>query len=180
MNRTNYFGWLFLAVWAVWLCAFSGYLVQFAGLGHWAPQFQTALFVALAARIPVSDIPKLALTMGLARVAVSIDTPAAVLASALSIGLVLRLARSAIQVESPVIAATLAFLACTLESAWLEAVHLRTQAALASDWNSVQLAWPAGITTAIATAAFGGVLANLPGLGNLIRRKTWAVGASLR
>ena len=180
MNRSHYFAWLLLCVWAVWLCAFSGYLVQFAGLGHWAPQLSIALFVALAARIPASEIPKLALAIGFARVAVSIDTPAAVLASALSLGVLLRLARTAIQVESPVISAALAFLACTLESAWLEAMHLRTEPTLSQGWSSVEFAWPAGITTALVTAVFGGVLANLPGLGNLIRRKSWAVGASLR
>jgi hypothetical protein len=181
VNRSsNFFAWLFLAVWATWLCALSGYLAQFSWLGRWAPQLQTALFVALAARVHVSLIPKLALTIGLARVAVSIDTPAAVLAAALSAGVLLRIARSVVQVESPVISGSLAFLLALLESAWFEFVHTQTRALLVEDRIVFDLAWRAGLSTAIATALLGVVLVNLPGVGSLIRRKTWAVGASLR
>ncbi len=180
MNRSTYFGWLFLAVWAAWLFAFSGYLAQFGWPGRWAPDLGLVLFVALAARLPVSDIAKLALCMGLARASVSIDSPAAVLAAALSLGAVLRVGRAGIQVENPAIGAGLAFLLCIAQSAWLEVVQQRTRQVPIANWNDIELAWRAGISTALATALLGGVLANLPGLGSLIRRKTWAVGASLR
>ena len=180
MNRTHTFAWVLLAVWATWLCAASGYLAQFTWLGNWTPQLLTAFFVAVAARAPASEIPKIAVALGIARVAVSIDSPAAVLAAALSCGAVLRIARSAIQLESPALAAAVAFVLTLLEAAWFGLVHSRTNAILAADWNEFEFAWRAGISTALATALFGGVLANLPGLGSLIRRKTWAVGASLR
>lgn len=180
MNRTPYFAWIFLAVWATWLCAFTGYLTQFAGMPRWAPQLELALFVAVAARIPVQDIGRLALVVGLARVAVSIDSSAAVLAAALSFGILMRVARSAFQLESPVIAGGLAGLLCVLQAAWLQIVHLHTQGALAAGSLSVSLSWRAALSTALVTALLGGVLAHLPGMGQLIRRKTWAVGASLR
>ena len=180
MNHSAYFGWLFLSVWAAWLCALSGFLVQFGWPGPWAPDLCTAFFVALAARAPVSDIAKIAVCLGLARASVSIDTPAAVLAAALAVGGVLRIARSAVQMENLVIASALAFVLCVSQAAWLELVHLRTHAVLVASWSDVEIAWRSGISTALSTALLGGVLANLPGLGSILRRKTWAVGASLR
>ena len=180
MNRSAYFAWLFLTVWAAWLCALSGYLTQFGWMGRWAPDLGTALFVALAGRAQVSDIAKFAVCLGIARASVSIDTPAAVLAAALGTGALLRIVRSGFQIDNPVLGAGLAFLIAALQAGWLELVHLRTHAVLAADWSDVHVAWRAGISTAIATALFSRVLINLPGLGNLMRRKTWAVGASLR
>jgi len=180
VNRSSYLGWLFLAVWAAWLSALSGHLAQFSWLGPWAPDLELALFVALAARAQASDIAKFALCLGLARAAVSIDPPAAVLAAALGTGALLRIARGGVQVDNPVIAAGLACTACIARGAWLEAVHFHTRAASIVEWTHVEVAWRAGISTGAATALLGGVLASLPGLGSLSRRKTWAVGASLR
>ena len=179
MSRSPYLGWLFLAVWATWLFAFSGYLTQFAWLGAWAPDLGLALFVALAARVSVHDIGKLALCMGLARAAVTVDPPAAVLASALFAGGVLRVARSAVQVESPPIAAGLALALTLVQAAWLQAVHARLAPTFGSGVG-VELAWRGAITTALAAGLLGGLLAHLPGVQGLMRRKTWAVGASYR
>jgi hypothetical protein len=180
VNRSTYFGWLFLAVWAAWLSALSGHLAQFGWLGRWAPDLGLSLFVALSARAQVSDIAKFAICFGLARASVSIDAPAAVLAAALGLGAALRLARTGVQVDHAVIAAALAFLLCIAQDAWLEFVHLRTRGVEIAGLGSIEYAWRAGLSSAIVTALFGGVLANLPGLRSLIRRKTWAVGASHR
>ncbi len=179
MNRGNLFNWLFLAVWATWLCALSGHWTQFSWMGNWAPQLQIALIVALAARAPVGHLPFLALTLGLAHIAVSVDSPAAILAAALGTGALLRLARGGIQIESAPVAGLLAFVIATVECAWFEFVHLRTSAAPIADWSEIELGWRAGLSTALATIVLGRVMVNLPGVGSLLRRKTWAVGASL-
>ena len=180
MNRSAYFNWLLLCVWAAWLCAFSGYMMQFAWPGIWAPDLGVALFVALAARLPVHEIAKLAVCMGLARVAVTVDAPAGVLAAALVLGGALRIARSAVQVESPVIAAALAFLACASQSTWLEFVHLHGVHISGFEPPHPGVAWRAALTTAVVAGLLGGVLVNLPGVAGLTRRKSWAASASYR
>lgn len=180
MTSGRELGWLLLALWATWLTALSGHWTQFAWLGRFTPELHTALFVALAARVPPGDIAKLAVCIGLGRVAVSIDPPAAVLAGALFSGALLRVARGTVQIESPVIAAGMAFLLCVAGSWWLELVQLETRAAAARPFVELVLGWRTGISTGVVTAAFAAVLARLPGLGSLVRRKAWAVGASSR
>jgi hypothetical protein len=180
VNRSATLGWLFVTVWATWLCALGGHLAQFSWLGRWSPDLHSALFVALSARIAASDISRLALCMGIARVAVSIDTPAAVLAGALAAGALLRTARGAVTLDNPMVTAALAFAVSLGNGAWLELVHLQTRAQATQSWSASGPCWRGAISTAVATMLLAGVLVHLPGLSSLLRRKTWAVGASLR
>jgi hypothetical protein len=180
VNGSNVLGWILLAVWGAWSGALSGTFVQFGWSGRWSPDLWTALFVVLAARIPPGDIAKLALCLGLARVAVSVDPPAVSLAGALALGALLRGARGAMQLDSPVIAGCFAFVAVVGGSAWSEFVHLETRALPVAGAADLALAWRGGLATAVCTALFGGVLARLPGTSKLVRRRTWAVGASHR
>lgn len=180
MKGAGILGWLLLAVWSTWLAALSGHWTQFAWSGRYSPDLWVALFAVLAARVPPSDIAKVAVCLGLARVAVSIDPPAVSLAGALALGALLRGARSAVQLDHPVIVGGTAFVAVVGFSAWSELAHQATRAAAVAGIADPPLAWRGGIVTALVAATVGGVLVRLPGIAQIARRKTWAVGASVR
>jgi len=180
VSRNHYLSWLLLFVWGAWAGAISGYLVQFSWLGRWSPDLGLALLVALAARTSVHDIAKLAICLGLARASVSVDAPAAVLAASLVCGGLLRTGRSVAQIESPLLAGAAAAVLCVAQSAWLEFAHVKAASALDFEHAGISLWLRGGVATGVVCALLGGVLANLPGLGQLARRKAWVVGASLR
>ena len=180
MNRSHPFSWLLLFVWGAWASAITGYFVQFGSLGAWTPDLCLALLVALSARASVHDIAKLAICLGVARASVSVDAPAAVLASMLCCGALLRAARSMVQIESWLVAGAFAAALCVGQAAWLEFVHLGTSPELNAGFTDISLALGAGAATGVLTGLLGGLLANLPGLGRLARRKSWVVGASYR
>lgn len=180
MSRNPHLSWLLLCVWGAWAVALSGYLVQFTWLDRWSPDLGLALLVALAARTSVHDIAKLAICLGLARAAVSVDAPAAVLAASLACGGLLRVGRSVVQIESPLLAGLAAAALCVAQSTWLEFVHAQGARSGQTEPAALSLGLAAGVATGVVCALFGGVLARLPGLGQLARRKSWVVGASLR
>lgn len=180
MSRSPYFSWLLLLVWGSWASAVTGCCVQFTGLGRWSPDLALALLVALAARTSVHDIAKLAICVGLARSAVSVDAPSAVIAATLTCGALLRVGRSVVQIENPLIAGAFAGALYTAQSAWLQFVHWNSLPGLRSEHAQVSLALAGAVSTGVVCALSGGVLANLPGLSQLSRRRSWVVGASLR
>lgn len=180
MRGSRLFAWVFLAVWGVWLAALSGHLSTFTWLGGGAPDLWCAMFVALGARVSLADCGKLALTLGLARAAVSVDPPAAVLAGALALGAVIWAVRGAVEIDNPVVAAAAAFVVVIANAAWGGFVHAATRAQLVAEEIDQPLPWGAAITTAIVTATLPGLLTRLPGVAPLGRRRAWAVGASHR
>lgn len=180
MNRPSAFHWLLLCVWGTWACAFSGYLAQFGWLGSAAPDFGIVLMVALAARTTPHEIAWVAVCLGVARAAVSVDPPAALLASSLIAGAVLRAARSMVPIESPPLTAGLAFALTLVQALWLQFVQLQRAASAGADEAGWDLPIGAALTTALAAVVIGGLCLRLPGLSRLAGRKTWVVGASSR
>jgi hypothetical protein len=178
MNRSHSFSWFLLFVWGAWANAISGYFVQFGWPGSWSPDLGLVLLVALAVRTSVHDIAKLAVCLGIARAAVSVDAPAAVLAASLVCGGFLRVARSMVQLENPLIVGTIAAALCLAQSTWLEHVHLQVAARSPAALAGTSWLLGAAVSSGLLTALFGGVFANLPGLGRLAKRKAWVVGAS--
>lgn len=186
MNRATWLAWAMLGVWASALLGLQGTLAR-GSLGAWTPDLALAVLVALAARIPVHELPKLGLAMAVARAAVSVDAPAAVLASSLAAVAIARGVRSVVEIDSAPLSASLAFALALAQSAWLELVHRvrlgpEVQRALDSAGESVSSAsaWRMALSTAVCVALLGGALARLPGLSPLRKRKTWAVAGSSR
>jgi hypothetical protein len=173
--------WLLLAVWATWLSALQGI---WASASPWAPDLGVALLVVLASRAGRSELPAVGLAIGLGRIAVSVDPPAAVLAGLLGVTLVVSALRGVLEVGGALPRAALAGASAALFAAWLGFVHdfrtadlLRVQTL---ELHTPAAGWPSALTTAVATLVLAPVLAHLPGLSPLSRRTKWQVVASGR
>lgn len=193
MTRGGILPWLLFGLWVVWLSAGQGLALETAGLGAWVPDVGLVLLLGLGAELDRRDLPLLALVFALARASVSVASPAALLAAALGVVLVVRGLRTVVElrdVASRCLLAGLGALAC---ERWFALVDARRalaatglgQRALAAAWDAQVGAWPDGAwTRALATLAFaflfGPALLHLPGLTPLRRRSTWHVAASAR
>jgi len=182
VTRASPLPWILLTLWAVWIYAFQAYFAA-ASWSAWVPDVGLVLMLSLAARLPSTDVPLVGVCIGVAGAAVSIDPSAGVLAAALGAVAIARGVRSVIEIKSPPVAGLLAFVVSLCVQFWLAWVHT-TRIALelgasapASDGLWAQ-AWPSALTTALVAMSCGGVLAHLPGLTPLRRRRPWRVGAS--
>jgi len=180
--RASPLPWILLTLWAVWLYGFQAFFAA-ASWSAWVPDVGLVLMLSLAARLPNAEVPRVGVCVGLAGAAVSVDPAAAVLAAALGAVAIARGVRSVIEIKSPPVAGLLAFTASLGVQFWLARVHgariaLELGAAAPASGEFWTQAWPRALTTALVATFLGGVLAHLPGLTPLRRRRPWRVGAS--
>jgi len=152
------------------------------------PDVGLVLALALASRLPTSDLPWVGLCVGVARAALSVDPPAAVIAAYLGVVGVARAFRTVVEIKSPPASALLAFVLTLAVASWLGFVHTREAAAALGPSAALEVpiapvvfaAWRGALATALTAALFSAALAHLPGLSPLHRRRVWRVGASFR
>ena len=187
--------WLLLTLWSAWLHGLQGWLADSASWGVWMPEIGLVLLVALAATLPMGDLPALGLAVALGRIAVSVDPPLAVIAAALAVVALVRTLRSVVDVKSALPRAAITGLAALGTSGWLALVQREREfggVLLASAGSSdalsefttatwgplVPFALGVALSTALAALVFGPALTKLPGLAGLRRRRTWHSAAS--
>lgn len=190
MNRSPVLPWILLVFWAAWAQAAQGLL---APVTPWAPDLGVVLLLSLATRLPTEHLPKVALAVGLGRVALSVESPTAVFAGLLMLAAGARGLRSMLEVHGAVTRSLLAGLGAWGFALWLGYVHearvLAEMSVQASQFPSVWAEleplsraadWRGPLAAAAVALLLGPVLARLPGLGPLHRRKAWARDASGR
>lgn len=189
MTRTGVLPWLLLCLWAVWLASFQGLALEVPELAPWVPDLGMILILGLAAELERRDLPLLALVHALARASVSVASPAAILAEALGLVLVVRGLRTVVELRDSPSRCLLAGLGVLAAERWHALVD-EQRASLASDslaaaWDAQVGAWNAGVwtrafSTIVIAFVFGPALLHLPGLSPMRRRSTWHVAASAR
>lgn len=189
MSRSPWVAWILLPVWTAWLYGLQGLFAQTTHLGSWTPDLGLVLFLALAARVPREDLPALGLSVALGRCALSVDPPAAILAAFLGAGLLCGAARSVVDLGSGLLRGGFGALLAAGVAGWLGWVHrvrhLEASAAWGVAWSpDAPGAEPALLRLALATglASFvaGPLLARLPGLTPLRKKKPWPLADSRR
>lgn len=193
MTRSGVLPWLLFGLWAVWLSAAQGIALETPGLARWVPDLGLILLLGLAAELQRRDLPLLALVFALARASVSVASPAAILAAALGLVLVVRGLRTVVELRDWSSRCLLAACSVLALERWFALVDARralaapgiAHEALAAAWDTQVGAWPSGVwTRALATVVFaflfGQALLHLPGLSPMRRRSTWHVAASAR
>ncbi len=179
MRRPSLLVWSLLALWSTWLHALQGHL---AAASHWAPDLGMVLLVVLAARTPADALPKAGLAVALGRIAVTIDPPAAVLVGIIMPMLVFGGLRSVVVIREGVARAGLAALGSVLLALWLALVHeARSTSGSGAAWFEPRIdlgLWRTALATGVAAFVLGPVLAVLPGVAPLMRRRPWEVAAS--
>jgi len=162
--------WLMLAVWASWLCAVHSLCVSRFGLVKWMPDLGLVFLVSCAARFEARQASAVALIVGLARVAYTIEPPSAVLAGFLMVGMGLRMAASVVEVSGTVLRGLYAALAVCLFSAWMTLVAVARGALPVEELSERLLgALPAAASSGLATLLLAPLFAVLPGLTPLRR-----------
>lgn len=173
MNRLRLVAWGMLAVWASWLTALQAVTVTKTGLGPFTPDLSGLLLVACAARLHKRDVVPAAIVICLARVAFSVESPAALLAGYLGAATLVRSARRVADLERPAFALALTGIVEFGLATWLVLVHALRAGAPVGDRLAESLPLVAAVTaTTAACALFAGGLVFLPGLTPL-RNRRW-------
>jgi hypothetical protein len=81
VKRSTWLAWFLIGVWAAWLFALQGLCATWMRSSSPIPDLGLVLLLSLAARLSHEDLPKAALVIAVARCAVSIDAPVAVIAA---------------------------------------------------------------------------------------------------
>ncbi len=179
MIRGNWLAWFLLCVWAVWLHALQGWLG--ASIGSWAPELGLIFACSLASRLSTSDLPAIALCVGLSRAALSLDPIAAVLAAYFGAILFVRSVRAIFELTSPLVFAPAVGLAAFCVSIWLSLVReTRVVHALGLGDDALASAFATALVTTIASLVLGPWMAYLPGLSPLQRSSPWSSADSVR
>lgn len=161
---------LFLA-WAVWAFALQGQLAN--GGSHWVPDIGLVLALSVMARAEVGDTPILALLAALARACFGPEPPIVLLAGFMGIVFLAIAARTTVELAGPVWRTLAALVFVLAFNAWLGFARGMREPALEFVHTSVVFAaLPAAITSALLAFVAGPLLAHLPGL-TPIRRRRW-------
>jgi hypothetical protein len=178
MNGNRFVALLMLAIWGSWMCAGQALFAASTWTGGLSPDGSLVLLVMVAGALPRQEGLGAAMIIGLARVAHTVDPPAAVLASTLLALIAARSVRRVVDFELPMARAGAAGLAALVVTLWLGLV----QAARASSsgvggagermTDSLLTAPAAALSAAVVALVFGPVLLRLPGLTPL-RKQRW-------
>jgi len=180
VNRYRVLPWLMLAVWTSWLTALQALCVTHVGLGRWVPDIGLLLVATCATHFLERDALRAVWVLGLARIAFSVDPPAAILAGYLLTALCVARVRAFAEIEGRFATMSLVTVFAWGFAAWLEAVHqIHDAQSFGSAWHPASVAlsalgvtWPAGVVAALFGMACGPLLVYLPGLSPL-RRRRW-------
>jgi len=167
--------WLMLAVWASWLSAAQAVAVSRTLLGAWTPDLGLLLVIACAGACRRSDVVVAALIVGLARVAHSIEPPAALLAGFLGVAVAVQSVRRFAELERPLVRLGLCAASALVFGLWLNLVHaVRTgmDAGLGGLAAALPQVLPGALSTTFCGLLFATSLARLPGLTPL-RKQRW-------
>jgi hypothetical protein len=179
MRRGFLLPWVLLAVWTAWMCALQGLMPSSARV-----DLGVILLVALSARMSAEDLHFGALVAGLARSAVSIDPPVAILSGLLGVAMITAAARSVVDLRSPWMRAPLCALGAFALALWLSIVHAVRHPELAqapfSDRSLLVPSAGAAFLTGLAALFLAPILERLPGLSYFDRGRPWAIAASRR
>lgn len=161
---------LFLA-WAVWAFALEGHLSS--GGSRWVPDIGLVLALSVMARAEVGDTPLIALLATLARAAFGPEPPIVLLTGFMGIVFFMIAARTSIELAGPLWRTIAALVFVLAFNAWLGfARGMRDPSIGAAHTSIVFAALPAAITSSLLAFAAGPLLAHLPGL-TPIRRRKW-------
>ena len=189
MKRTTWLAWLLLGVWTAWIYALQGLCVARLDSSAWVPDLGLVLLLGLAARLSHEDLPKAAIVIAIARCAVSIDAPVAVFAACLGAAALARALREVFEIGGALPRTLLGGASAWLVTGWLTLVHGLRDARLALHTagtppdigelsRAFATAWPPALSTALAALLLGPLLAQLPGLTPLAKKRQWHVIAS--
>jgi hypothetical protein len=171
-----------LALWSALLLSLQLVLVYRVHPGVlaqyiWMPDLTIAFAVALAVRVPRTEILSVVLVMAVVRIAFSTDPPAAILAAFLGVSLLIRGLRQGIDVGGLVPRTLLAFVCASAMSIWgrwvLEARNrgLVGSQDLGGGWGELfSASMPSALFTCALVGTFGVYMAHLPGLSPLYKR----------
>jgi hypothetical protein len=189
VKRHAWLAWLLLGVWSAWIFAFQGLCAARMQSSSWVPDIGLVLLLSLAARLTHQDLPKAALVIAIARCAVSIDAPVAVIAAYCGAVALARALRGVFEIGGALPRTLLAGASAWLVTAWLAIVHDLRDARLAMHTSgtppdidelahALTTSWPPALSTALAALLLGPLLAQLPGLTPLRKKRQWHVIAS--
>ena len=177
MTRRSPWPWLVLVVWCAWIYALAGRAAAEPSLDGWVPDLGLVLLLALEPRLAVRDALRVALLIGLARLAFSADPPPAVFAGLLFAVFLSRALRSFVEVDGIVVRALLAGVCALLAGLLSTAAHLARAGrapgmsaggAVPFDLDPVM---HAAVATGLAALFLGPALRRLPGLSPFVRRR---------
>jgi hypothetical protein len=186
--RSTLVGWILAGVWAAWLAALQGLVAREV---EWAPDLSVALFASLAAALSRRDLWRAALAVAAGRIAVSIESPAAILAGFFAAAALARSLSGVVDTEKRAARALLGLALSLSLACWLSLVHAVGAAreaaahalAPAVDWSlgaALPRALPSAAATALVLLACGGLFARLPGLKSLREGREWRAAAYFR
>lgn len=178
MKGSALLAWFLLAAWAVWLFAAQGRWAA-ATASAWVPEIGLSLLLGLGPSLRRGDLVAAAFAIAAARIAVSIEPPAAVLAGYLAAGVVAQSVQSVIPLDRPAVRIGLGFALALSLDAWFALVAgARGQGALVLEADLVLAPWRRALVTALLAGFVGPLFARLPGLTPLRKRRTWSDAVS--
>ena len=171
MTLARALGWTLFAIWATWCFALQGSLGRG---GAWMPDLGLVLALSLLAHLEADDVPLAAVLAALARASVGVEPPVPLLAGFLLVFALALALRSVVELSNPLWRAFCAGALVFAFQAWLALVHeVRLGAAGIDGAGFAPFApLPAAATSAALALLAGPLLAHLPGLTPL-RRRRW-------
>lgn len=170
MTRAPGISWVLVGVWSAWLFGLQGLCASSASLGRWTPDLGLVFLLALEGRLTRSRARGLALCIAAARIAVGTDPPIAVVVGYLGIVGLASWLRSMVEIDNPLPRALLAAAGTLLLASYWQVCQ---GIALAGEVPAVQAfsLWPHLVGTAAAALVLAPMLARLPGISPLWRRR---------
>ncbi len=171
MSSGTALGWLILAIYSAWIVALQGGFASSSALGAWTPELGIAWFLAIDARARREDAWLAALLIGCARAAFTSDPMLAVCVGYGALAFLTSWLRRFFEVDGPIARALIGFVgALAISAHWTLARSL----ALANEdgvGGAAFVAWPFACSSALAALALTPLLARLPGLSALWKRR---------
>src|SRR5262249_37413145 len=135
----------------------------------------------LAVRFSTSDLPAIAVCVGLSRAVLTLDPVASVLAASLGAILFVRAVRAVLELGSPFVFAPLCAIIAATTNGWFAVVRESGFVhALGLPDGALFAAVARALSTAVAALVLGPWMAYLPGLTPLKRSSPWSSAASVR
>lgn len=171
MTVARALGWALFTIWATWCFALQGAL---AHGGAWMPDLGMVLALSLLAHLEPGDAPVAALLASLARAAVGVEPPVPLVAGFLLVFALALGVRSVVELSNPLWRALCAGALVFAFQAWLALVHEVRLGTAGIDGAGFDpfAPLPAASTSALLALLAGPLLARLPGLTPL-RRRRW-------
>lgn len=171
MSASRALAWFLFFVWAGWACALQGHLQR--GGASWVPDVGLVLALSVMARADVADTPFVALFAAIARSAFGPEPPIVLLAGFMLIVFLWLAVRTTVELAGPLWRTITALVFVLVLNTWFGFAHgMRDPAGQPPHGSIFFAAWPAAIMSALLAFAAGPLLAHLPGLTPL-RRRRW-------